>query len=60
MRRDPGGLKVVLIALTGYGTAADRAKAFEAGFDEFLIKPFEPGRFEQICQKALAEKNLKH
>jgi ActR/RegA family two-component response regulator len=28
-----------LVALTGYGQAADRARALEAGFDEFLVKP---------------------
>ena len=28
-----------LIALTGYGQAADRATAREAGFDEHLVKP---------------------
>jgi two-component system CheB/CheR fusion protein len=29
----------VLIALTGYGQAADRAAARDAGFDEHLVKP---------------------
>jgi CheY-like chemotaxis protein len=28
-----------LIALTGYGQAADRAAAHEAGFDVHLVKP---------------------
>jgi two-component system CheB/CheR fusion protein len=30
-----------LIALTGYGQAADRKAALEAGFDEHLVKPVE-------------------
>ena len=30
-----------LIALTGYGQAADRATAREAGFDEHLVKPVD-------------------
>jgi CheY-like chemotaxis protein len=33
---------VRLIALTGYGQAADRAKAFSAGFDMHVLKPVDP------------------
>ena len=35
------GRGISLIALTGYGTEEDRRRAFEAGFDEHLIKPAE-------------------
>jgi CheY-like chemotaxis protein len=31
-----------LIALSGYGQARDRQRAFEAGFDEHLLKPVDP------------------
>ena len=31
-----------LIALTGYGMSADRAKAERAGFDKHLVKPVSP------------------
>ncbi len=30
-----------LVAMTGYGQATDREKAFEAGFDEHLVKPVD-------------------
>jgi PAS domain S-box-containing protein len=33
-----------LVALTGYGQAADRAKSLEAGFDVHLVKPVEVAR----------------
>jgi CheY-like chemotaxis protein len=33
------GPAVRLVALTGYGQPADRERALEAGFDEFLVKP---------------------
>jgi CheY-like chemotaxis protein/two-component sensor histidine kinase len=33
---------VRLIALTGYGQAADRAKALSAGFDMHVLKPVDP------------------
>ena len=31
----------VLVALTGWGTAEDQARAMDAGFDQHLIKPVE-------------------
>jgi CheY-like chemotaxis protein len=34
-----------LIAITGYGSAADRARSFAAGFNELLTKPVD---FEQL------------
>jgi CheY-like chemotaxis protein len=36
------GVPVIIIALTGYGQPADRDRASQAGFDEFLVKPVEP------------------
>jgi len=30
-----------LVAVTGYGQEADRRQAIDAGFDEYLIKPFD-------------------
>ena len=33
------GDRPVLIAMTGYGQPDDRARAFEAGFDEHVVKP---------------------
>jgi two-component system CheB/CheR fusion protein len=41
IRADAGLRGMCLIALTGYGQAADRATAREAGFDEHLVKPVE-------------------
>jgi signal transduction histidine kinase len=34
-----------LIALTGYGGAEDRALALAAGFDDYMVKPFDLARF---------------
>jgi signal transduction histidine kinase/ActR/RegA family two-component response regulator len=41
LRADPRTRSIALVALTGYGRAPDRRKAFEAGFDEHLVKPVE-------------------
>ncbi|WP_077034699.1 response regulator [Pelomonas sp. KK5] len=57
VRQDPAGAKVVLIALTGYGTQADRARASNAGFDAFFVKPLDPDGFEAVCKKALDAKD---
>jgi CheY-like chemotaxis protein len=37
--RQSSSARAVLIAVTGYGAASDRAKASEAGFDHHLVKP---------------------
>ena len=37
-----------LVALTGYGQAADRQRSFDAGFDDFVVKPVDPARLTQI------------
>lgn len=39
LRRLPGGKRALIIALTGYGSAADRERTREAGFDHHLTKP---------------------
>jgi CheY-like chemotaxis protein len=35
-------LDPVMIALTGWGMAADRRRTHETGFDHHLVKPVEP------------------
>ena len=39
LRQIPELSSAFLVALTGYGSAGDREKAREAGFDEHLVKP---------------------
>jgi CheY-like chemotaxis protein len=42
IRRMPGGDRILLIALTGWGQDADRERTHDAGFDAHLIKPVGP------------------
>ncbi|MGV3494044.1 MAG: ATP-binding protein [Ramlibacter sp.] len=42
IRAHPNGRACHLVALTGYGTAADVARAHEAGFQQHLVKPAPP------------------
>src|SRR5690606_32661331 len=48
--RARGGTQPLLVALTGWGQAKDKARAAEAGFDRYLVKPI--GR--EALQKLLA------
>ncbi len=42
----------VLVALTGYGSADDRARAMASGFDVFMVKPFDVVAFEAAVWQA--------
>lgn len=48
IRSLPGGDRVRLIALTGWGTEADKQKTQEAGFSEHLTKPVDLAYIERI------------
>ena len=39
---DPSLEGLQLIAITGYGQEADRSRAAQAGFHEFMLKPLDP------------------
>jgi CheY-like chemotaxis protein len=41
LRSGPGGKKLKLVAVTGYGQESDRKRAVAAGFDAHLVKPVQ-------------------
>ncbi len=41
LRQDPALDATQIVALTGYGTTADRRRSADAGFDDHLVKPVE-------------------
>jgi CheY-like chemotaxis protein len=49
------GRNCYLVALTGYGTAADVAKAHEAGFGRHLVKPAKPEELIAAIEQGLQE-----
>jgi signal transduction histidine kinase/ActR/RegA family two-component response regulator len=51
VREMPGGGRLFLVALTGYGQREDRRRVVEAGFNLHLVKPVE---YEQLL-RALAD-----
>jgi CheY-like chemotaxis protein len=48
LRAAPGGRRMGLIAITGYGQAEDQRRAYDAGFDAHLTKPVAPERLRQV------------
>ena len=40
--------EIKLVAVTGYGAEADRARARRAGFDTHVLKPIDPDLVESI------------
>ena len=51
LRRLPGLADVLLIAITGYGGDATRAACRSAGFDHYLLKPFDPADLERLLRR---------
>lgn len=49
LRARPEFDATLLVALTGYGSAQDRGRSSEAGFDLHLVKPLTPAKFEAAC-----------
>ena len=48
LRQEPGGDRVMLLALTGYGQDEDRRRSREAGFDHHLVKPIDLERLQEV------------
>jgi CheY-like chemotaxis protein len=46
MKADPATAPITLIALTGYGSGGDRARAFDAGFALHFTKPISVQQLE--------------
>lgn len=53
IRGDLGLRAVPIVAVTGDNTEYWRLKAREAGFDDYLVKPFEAGELEGVLERLL-------
>ena len=51
MRTTDWGRQALLVAITGWGQARDRALAQEAGFDEHFTKPLDPAQLERTLRR---------
>jgi PAS domain S-box-containing protein len=52
LRSHANGSAATFIALTGYGSADDRNRGGEAGFDHYLVKPADLGELARLLQAA--------
>ena len=52
MRKRDATRGALLLALTGYGSAADRQTALDAGFDHHLTKPVSIGDLQALLLRA--------
>lgn len=50
LRRSLGNKRTYLVALTGYGQPGDVDAAFDAGFDEHIVKPLDPQKLSRILR----------
>jgi signal transduction histidine kinase/ActR/RegA family two-component response regulator len=57
VRVHPNGRNCYLVALTGYGTAADITRARAAGFRQHLVKPAAPDALLDAIRQGLRETN---
>lgn len=48
LRAQPAGAGKIIVALSGYGQANDRALSKEAGFNHHFVKPLDMDRFHEI------------
>jgi two-component system response regulator ResD len=54
IREDEGLIEPCIVFLTARGSERDRLLGFEAGADEYLIKPFDPVEAASAIEAALA------
>jgi len=54
LRRDPSLRSTRLIALSGFEQEEERRLALEAGFDHYVVKPFDYDELEPMLQDASA------
>jgi CheY-like chemotaxis protein len=53
IERKRGRARIAAIALTGVGDDAERRRAMSAGYDIYLLKPFDPIELVDMVTKAL-------
>lgn len=51
LRQVPGLERMMMTALTGWGTDVDRARSADVGFDEHLIKPLTSASLDALLEK---------
>ncbi len=58
LRSDASNAQTLLVALTGWGTDEDRARAIDAGFDFHLTKPVGPAEVEDLLASVQLQRSV--
>jgi len=53
LRRQPGGVSMILIALSGYEEEEYRRRAFASGFDAYIVKPIRADQLERVISESM-------
>ncbi len=56
LRKQPWGIGLTLIALTGWGQDGDRQQAVDAGFDRHLTKPVDLAALDMLLSTSVARR----
>jgi CheY-like chemotaxis protein len=51
LNSEPGLARSLKIALSGHGSSANQEQALNAGFDVFLLKPFDPAQIARVVSR---------
>ncbi len=51
VRATDGGADIHLVAVTGYGRPEDRARALDAGFDDYMVKPLDHASLDRVLAR---------
>jgi CheY-like chemotaxis protein len=54
VRKRDGDKQLLLVALTGYGASDQRARAIEAGFDAYMVKPVDAQQLARLISSGPA------
>ncbi|TRZ98335.1 MAG: response regulator, partial [Rhodocyclaceae bacterium] len=57
-RELPGYRDTPIIAMTANASAEDKAQCFEAGMNDFLVKPFDPATLFATVLRRLSRRNV--
>jgi PAS domain S-box-containing protein/diguanylate cyclase (GGDEF)-like protein len=58
LRADPANSDITIIMLTARGAAADKVTAFQAGADDYIVKPFTPRDLVSRVRQAQRRRTL--
>jgi len=60
LRQRPWARRLMLVAITGWGSEDDKARSIEAGFDAHLVKPIDAAAFIALLEKSISPERVRY